>query len=57
MEIENLHHTLNLTGEKKQKKWEKCHGNPTRHEESLIIALRYVEIIIVQVCSNMFPSY
>ena len=52
MEIENLDHTLNLTSEKTQKKWEKCHGNPTGHEESLVLALRYVEIIIVQMCNN-----
>lgn len=41
MEIEKLDHTLNLTSEKTQKKWETCHGNPTGHEERLVLALRY----------------
>ena len=57
VETENLDHILNLTSEKKQKKWEQCYGNPTGHEERLVLALRYDEIIIVPDCSNMLPSY
>ena len=34
---------MNLTSAKTQKKWEKYHGNPTGHEERLVLALRYVE--------------
>jgi hypothetical protein len=55
-EIKTFDHILNLTSEKTQKKWGKCHGNPNGREECLLRALRYVEMIIVPVCSNMLQS-
>jgi hypothetical protein len=55
-EIKTFDHILNLISEKTQKKWGKCHGNPTGREEHLLFALRYFQIIIVPVCSNMLQS-
>jgi hypothetical protein len=54
MEPETVDYVLNLRSEKMQKKWKDTH--PIVQEEQLVPTPRYVEVIFVPVCSNIFSS-
>jgi hypothetical protein len=56
MKIETFDYILNLTSGKMQKKQKNCHGNPITEEEQLELVLRFVEVVFVPMCSNIYSS-